>query len=463
MNEQTILEKLKEYNVLRAKHRKLVRTRDKAILLSNIVHALMLIVFAVNACLIIRYELIEGLLFIPVLKDVPALFPKFTATVKDFAIYGAVCVWGIPLLVAAIVCIAGKLIPAKVTPLDESKSLEKQAEKMQSELKYNKYYFYKGHILVFYLVVSILLGIGASYGLILEAKQANALTGEFVAGMSVGFIGSSLCFLACNGVLCGVFRLLQFFFTVENNKWWKKYRAAGEDCEKLYLSLVADREKKEKEKIAAKKAAHEKAEAERKKAEAKKAEKEFADLEGPDSNEAAVKKLADLGSASASLHYGKKLYTRCVTEALTKAEKAELIKKTTPYLKTSAETGNIEGEFLLLSLPIVGGTATLPTYQYALKRAREIKASGKLPENYSGAMESLIDGCIKAVDLYEAAQKAADAEAKRAPVIKRRYCRWYAGGKCLHSNTYVTNCRYPNNPGQCATALVDKGLMYEFE
>ncbi len=71
---------------------------------------------------------------------------------------------------------------------------------------------------------------------------------------------------------------------------------------------------------------------------------------------------------------------------------------------------------------------------------------------------------IDMVDKCEAEDRNRAKETARDPVIKRCYCRHYAAGKCTYySSSYLTNCNYPNDPGQCPAALMNKLLVYEFE
>ena len=102
-------------------------------------------------------------------------------------------------------------------------------------------------------------------------------------------------------------------------------------------------------------------------------------------------------------------------------------------------------------------------WQGVLSQLREVRDSGLLPERFH---ETCIMLVRTVVDLIDASATQAPAPRRSAePVVKRCYCKFFNAGACGWRSTsgYTSRCGYVTDPGQCATALMNHGLGFEFE
>lgn len=193
-------------------------------------------------------------------------------------------------------------------------------------------------------------------------------------------------------------------------------------------------------------------------------------------NEDLIKKAADLGCRPACLHMGRNLTEAFGSDSYTKTEKEEIAKTAKDYLKIASmeendEATQVEAWFLLLSLQAMTESGTLSKWQGMLSQLRHIRDSGKLPEHLLPTCAQLIDIVVAQVNLTEEKEKAAKVRTVQAkprssgtPPVKRVYCKFFNAGICNYSSSSssICHCTHVSNPGDCWTALNNKGLGFEF-
>ncbi len=483
--------KLEHFSSLIAKHRSITKTKKLAIVVSNIIHALMLIPFVVNFYALTKFELFEAFGLVEFLKDIPAKTPLYASDFKHFAIYGAISLFVIPILAAVVIIIIGRFIPVKSLSVIEDADAENRFKIMTDRFT-RQHFNFEPKLWVYDLIVSIVLGIIGCYPLYLEAKASeNARVVELIFAYVFGFAAVGIVVFIAALILNVIFNLLQKPLYADSSSWWKNYRLAKEECKGIYKEIKSEREKaekEEKERIEAEErriAEEEKRiqeenrriEEEKRRQEremqAKKAEEEFAKIENPAECEEEVERLAEEGSPSACGYIGKKLYTDYVQNSYTKSEKSAMISKIKKYLKISGDAGNVESEFLSLSARAMSETYTLDGWKRLLTRARKIKQSGELSEDYSEAYDTLVNSVVEVIDQLEEEKSKPKPKpqpkevtyTKKEPVLKRTYCKYCVGGVCQYysSDYHRALCDYLHNPGQCAAALNKKALAFEFE
>ncbi len=461
--------KFSEYHAFFHKHRRFPKFYPIASIAAWIIHLLMLIVCMANAYALTGWKAFEGLLKIPVIREIPSVFPFYSLNFWTFALCSVLTVYVLPslmrtgLIFFVFNCVSKH--PAPVPPMKDS--MLNAYKELWSMAAYTPSWELNSVHLYVEVGIAIILGISVSWGaaILLGLNAAGtALIWYFLAS-------SSFCYGKTHSEFREFEKDMQYYLEGkkrhEEQEKRERLREAEEEKRRKQLEIEAAERKRQWEAEGAER----KRQQELKEQRAREAEVEFTLLEDPDSDEAKVRQLADLGSESACLHYGRKLYYQYVTEALTSSEKTKLAEDIISYVGVSADTGNVEGKFLLLGMRAMRGSSYRGGWKGMLKEARKIKASGKLPEQYRDTLDTIISGAIDMVDKCEAEERKRAAEERkrateeaRAPVIKRRYCRHYAAGKCTYySSSYLTNCNYPNDPGQCPTALMEKLLMYEFE
>jgi len=183
-------------------------------------------------------------------------------------------------------------------------------------------------------------------------------------------------------------------------------------------------------------------------------------IAGEPYDEALMEEAADLGSPEACLYLGKQLVEQWSSGLLTRSEKDSVIRDAAEYLEVPAQT-DTEARFLWLMARTQYESNTQSQWEEMLQAVRKIKASGQLPENYAETCDTLLKTLVEVID--NVSEKIANAS--REPVLKRKYCRFNNAGICtrLSTGSSLAHCDYMDNPGSCSTALLHKGLAFEFE
>ncbi len=253
-----------------------------------------------------------------------------------------------------------------------------------------------------------------------------------------------------------------------SSKKCKRYNSLASTLEGNWNAVEKAREKAQKEAREKEKAARKEEERRRKEEkrqqEAQQAEEAFHELESPSEQQDKVKHLAKAGSPSACAVAGQTVYLDYCNNPHTKVEKEALVKEAKDYLEVSASAGNVESQFLLLSLRAMSEAHVYSEWDALLKEARAIQRSGELPERYSEPMTDLQQAIVDVMDRtpVDTAQKEAPKDEK--PRVKRTYCKFCASGACTYYSTgsYLAKCSHLNDPGNCFTALTEKGYTVEF-
>ena len=237
---------------------------------------------------------------------------------------------------------------------------------------------------------------------------------------------------------------------------------------KAFSDYVKVCEKLEKEE----KARKEKAEKQRKEterlAEEKKRREQGAVLyaqatAGDEMDEELLQQAADLGDPQASMIIGKRLMQDGKSDLYTDAEKNALMEKAAGYFKNTTDVP--EGVLYWTVCKVKYESNTKATWQFMLKRLRNLKETSKLSEEDLELCDDTIRTLVRTIDSF-VENTPREPEKPREPRLKRKYCRFCGNGSiCTYYSTggYISLCKYPNNPGDCAAALMGKGLAFEFE
>ncbi len=287
--------------------------------------------------------------------------------------------------------------------------------------------------------------------------DAFALEVSFLVGMA-----------ACIAVLFFLYKLLygisfaicKLFFG--SNYCYGEIHSVGEKLTDMVQEMEQEEARIEKEK-------REKKEREQARKKANAAEKRYEEaMKQDDVDEDVVLQAAKDGSPSACLHVGRQLYMEMLEarskRSRTQDEMKDMYDEAVGYLEISAEKRMVEAEFLMLSLDVQTQSHTLEGWKNILKDLRRFEKSEEL-KNYRDAMEQMTGIVVETIDELAESERQRERERNRKPVIKREYCRYNNAGVCgYYSNSvYLAKCDYMTNPGQCAAALNNKGLAFEFE
>ena len=468
MDKAADFKKLNEYQCVICKNKHIRIFKSLAITLAYVVHIIMLISFIANATPFVP-EINTALYYskVPFLAKIPAIFPLHTETPESYLISGAVCLYAIPLIVAIITMIIGRFVPPTIQPLDENEDPITLANRLNESFG-SGYYYYRVTWCVYSLIVIILFAAFSVHGMI----KYDA----FFERKEITEVGLKILYCALLFVLMGMMLSVTLIFTYilrllltpvysDSLKYWKNYREEIRACAEFEKTLISNKQKADKKRAEAKKAEDERIERERRAKLAQEAEEQWKTIEDPEEDETLVKKLADEGSPSACAFIGKKMYADYTENSYTNSEKKWILKQIKEYLSVSALAGDVDSDFLILTITVQTISTDADNWRDLLGKARKIKKSGELSEEYNESCDALIESIIDCVNRAEELDNKAKEEAKRKPVLKNKYCRFCDHGVCRYfPNHYsVAKCEYVNDPGQCAIALTEKSIVYEFE
>ena len=468
MDKVADLKKLNEYQGVICKNKHIRRFKSLAITLAYIVHTIMLIPFIANATTFVP-EINTVLYYskVPFLAKFSAIFPLHTETLESYLISSAVSLYAIPLLVAIITMIIGRFIPPTLKPLDENEDLITLANHLNQSFG-SSYYYYRVTWCVYSLIIIILFSALSVHGMI---KYDTFFERKEITEVGLKVLYSVLLFVLL-GMILSVTLIFTYILRIlltpvysDSSKYWKNYREEIRACEEFEKTLISNKKKADKERAEAKKAEAQRIEKERRAQLAQEAEEQWKSIENPEEDEVLVKQLADEGSPSACAYIGKKMYADYTVNSYTNSERKWIFKQIKEYLSVSALAGDVDSDFLILSITVQTISTDADNWRDLLKKAREIKKSGKLSEEYAESCDVLIETIIDCVNRAEELDNKAKEDAKRQPVLKNKYCRFCDHGVCRYfPNHYsVAKCEYINNPGQCSIALTEKSIVYEFE
>ncbi len=325
MNKIIALSRLNRYNITLAKYRTAISYKQLALKVSIYIHIIMLIPFAINSVSVnLSSGLLIGLPYIPIIKDIPTIFPLYCANVKYFIICSIISLYIFPLLIAVIIIIIGNIVKPKIIPLDETKSLIKLADDLKADFGDARFH-YKGYWFIGDLIVSFVIISFSSTAAIInklpvfDSNEIYMYIFHYAVCLIISFIISLL--------ITSVFRLLQIPIALHITKKWKLFRQVKNDCETLVNTLLSDIRKENEAKLSAKKSKADKKNQERLKQLAINAEIKFKKLKSPKENIKEVEALANNGSPSACDYLGKVLYFDYLNKPHTKKEKVLLISK----------------------------------------------------------------------------------------------------------------------------------------
>ncbi len=365
MDNKEITEKLQSYNNLYTEHNRLCRAKDRGQIVSFTTHIVLSLLFFV------------GIAFWA--DDLDRIFYNVPTVITIICIL--LYLFVIPLLIGFIAYFL-----AKSKPLDPVLTLHGSPEEIHtalSNIRIREYYysdFYIGTTLVLCLLCC---------GLLLICGHKSSL------GFGVGMFIVRVIY----------YPFQKLCFCSDRTDWWKTIRYSKKKLNENWEQYKQEKERAEAERkqrilqMAEEEAAR--LEEERRiqaEQRAIAAECEFTMLEDPASDESTVQRLADVGSPSACLYIGRKLHEEYFNEQLTKKEKEALAASAISYLKTSADTGNIEGRFLLLFMRTATESHSAKEWLEYLQEARIIKSAGELSEVNQQKLYNLIDSMITVID-----------------------------------------------------------------
>lgn len=237
--------------------------------------------------------------------------------------------------------------------------------------------------------------------------------------------------------------------------------------EKKAAEIAKKREREEiKRKIAKEKEKREKQVAKEK---LERAEKIYAEAIAQEPNDyKKIKEAADLGHPKACSIIGLDLIEKWTSDLITKSEKDSIIRQARDYLE-KAKNVSTDCEFLWLFCRVNIEKNSSSDWHKILNNLRGIKESGNLSEEYIDTCDRTIKSVVEAIDTLADSSKENNSNnsknSNKEPVVKRKYCAFCNAGICTRHSTsyYMAHCNYMSDPGQCSTALLDKGLRFEFE
>lgn len=434
MKNAAVLEKLNDYNRQIAKHDLIVKTRDKAILLSGIIHILMLIPFAVNFYALTKVGILAFVGRIEFFNRILAWAPGYYASVKNFIIYALISLYVIPMLTAVLVLVIGKFLPVREKPLSDTDDLVKASQAMHERFAH-RYYFNGFAVYGLDIILACVLAVASCYALWITCKVEGTAISEYVILAIIEFIKCGIVFFIAALILSTVLRWIQQFLCVDSTEWWKNYRKAADDCEALYKQLAAEAQAEKEEREKEKKLKAELKRLEQEAALAKEAEEKWNKIDDVGQEAELVEQLAEQGSPSACAYLGKELYLDYRNNSHTNRENKVLIGKMKKYLAISAKTHNAESEFLLLAIDAETESHELNEWEERLQQARTLKSSGELDDCYSDSLESLTKQIIENINVAE------EQEKERA---RKRAAEEAAAAATTHTGSYSKpsgNCR----------------------
>lgn len=181
---------------------------------------------------------------------------------------------------------------------------------------------------------------------------------------------------------------------------------------------------------------------------------------GDEVDEDLLQQAADLGDPQACMIIGKRLMQDGASDLYTDAEQQSLMRQAAGYFKNTQDTP--QGMLYWLRCRVRYEKNTKTEWQSMLRQLRNVKETGELSEEDVELCDTAIRALVQTVDkmVEQAPPKP------KEPKLKRKYCRFCGNGSiCTYYSTgsYISLCKYPNNPGDCAAALMEKGLAFEFE
>lgn len=183
-------------------------------------------------------------------------------------------------------------------------------------------------------------------------------------------------------------------------------------------------------------------------------------------DEGLIRRAADLGCRPACLYIGRQMMEEWATGAYTKREKADIAEKAKEYFhiasfEEDSMEAKTEARFGYLFFKVVTESGNDSKWKEVLSQLRDIQKSGMLPENYNETCVLLIENVVNLVDTSTSSSPSTSSR----PAIKRTYCKFYSAGICTKNSTsyHPYHCNHISNPGDCATALLEGGLGFEFE
>lgn len=217
-----------------------------------------------------------------------------------------------------------------------------------------------------------------------------------------GIFYTAIGFAAVAAILFWIYRVLLLAFEGLSGLLWSgTVKGTAELVKKIKGDLITEERLKKEEANREKKAQERKIAAQKKKeadAKRKAADEVYAQATaGDEYDEELIEKAANMGSPEACLYHGKKLVKQWSTEHLTRAEKADIIKLAAAFLSTAASL-NTEAEFLWILARAQYESNSKEKWTTMLKRVREIKSSGELPEEYNDTCEALLETLVDVID-----------------------------------------------------------------
>ena len=178
-----------------------------------------------------------------------------------------------------------------------------------------------------------------------------------------------------------------------------------------------------------------------------------------------LKEAAKMGHPKACSIIGRDLIEKWSSDLITKSEKGTIIREARDYLE-NARNVSTDDEFLWLFSRVNSEKNSSSDWQSILNKLRRIKNSGNLSEKFEDTCDLTIKSVVDAIDtLADSSSGNSKNGSNKEPVVKRKYCAFCNAGICnkLSTSYYIAHCNYMSDPGQCSTALLEKGLRFEFE
>lgn len=448
------------FNRLVARKEKASRVSKVCTVVGNLIFMLC---FFVVTCAVFATLMDENEL--EVLNKIPVIIPlwnKFTALLPaDLPLFAQILAGGvaaaiIPFAVNLLLSIILRIIPVKEKSAGTETDLEK-AKRMDDETHKANY-----GVWVEDLGAKITTAVIYAIGVI--------ATPCYVTYMVEGEKWESLLkfevIVAC--VFLAVLALIAFAIFSYLSGWickvlyvHRKDKALG----KALTEYVKVCEKLEKEEKARKAEEEKKRKEEERLAEEKRNKERGAELyaqatAGDEVDEDLLQQAADLGDPQACMIIGKRLMQDGASDLYTDAEQQSLMRQAAGYFKNTQDTP--QGMLYWLRCRVRYEKNTKSEWQSMLRQLRSVKETGELSEEDVELCDAAIRALVQTVDkmVEQAPPKP------KEPKLKRKYCRFCGNGSiCTYYSTgsYISLCKYPNNPGDCAAALMEKGLAFEFE
>ncbi len=181
---------------------------------------------------------------------------------------------------------------------------------------------------------------------------------------------------------------------------------------------------------------------------------------GDEIDEDLLQEAADLGDPQACMIIGKRLMQDGSSDLYTDAEQKSLMRRAAVHFEHTQDTP--QGMLYWIRCRVRYEKNTKEEWKSMLSQLRSVKTTGDLSEDDLELCDATIRALVQTVDkiVEQAPPKP------KEPKLKRKYCRFCGNGSiCTYYSTgsYISLCKYPNNPGDCAAALMEKGLAFEFE